>query len=169
MTTPFTRFQRVLLGTDGTVTNILEAYADEPVEVVKLLQVFDTANGGDADLLVADDEVLRRRVLLRGTRTHRCLLYAEAVVVLHRVDPVVLDGLIQTDKPVGVLLKEARTETFREILHIDREPAAATAEHFGIDATAELICRTYRIMAGRRPIILITEKFPTEFFRGLPA
>ena len=33
---PLTWFQRVLLGTDGTVTHILEAYTGEPIEVRKL-------------------------------------------------------------------------------------------------------------------------------------
>jgi len=166
----FTRFQRMLLGTDGTVTHILEAYADEPIDVVKLLQGVDTSNDADAHLrLSGDDKVLRRRVLLRGRESGRPLLYAEAVVALGRVEPAFLDGLVGTDKPIGILLAENRTETFREILAVDREPAGALGAHFGIDATAELISRTYRIMARQQPMILITEKFPADCFRGLPA
>lgn len=169
VTRPLTRFQGLLLGTDGTVTNVLEAFAGEPVEVVKLRQEFDTANQGDADLLVSGEEVLRRRVLLRGRRSRQSLLYAEAVVVLDRVDPVILEGLLRTDKAIGVLLAERRAETFREILRIGREPAGPCAVHFGIDPAAEVVWRTYRIIAGGRPAILITEKFPTDFFQGLPA
>ncbi len=167
---PLTRFQRMLMGADGTVTHILEAYADEPIEVVKLHQGVDTSNLGDAQLeLSADDEVVRRRVVLRGRRSHRPLLYAEATVALGRVDPAFLDGLVGTEKPIGVLLAEHRTETFREVLTVDREPAGPCGTHFGISPTAELLFRTYRIVAGHRPAILITEKFPTDFFRGLPA
>ena len=166
----WTRFQRMLLGTDGTVTHILEAYADEPIDVVKLVQVFDTADADDADLGVSGDEkLLRRRVLLRGRRTGWSLLYAEAVVVLDRVHPAFLEGLLETDKPIGVLLADARTETFREILRVGREPAGPTGAHFDVDPDAELIVRTYRIIAGRQPMILITEKFPADAFRGLPA
>ena len=166
----FTRFQRMLLGTDGTVTHILEAYADEPIDVVKLLQGVDTSNDADAHLrLSGDEKVLRRRVLLRGRDSGQPLLYAEAVVALGRVEPAFLDGLVGTDKPIGILLAENRTETFREILAVDREPAGALGAHFGIDATAELISRTYRIMARQQPMILITEKFPADCFRGLPA
>lgn len=166
---PLTRFQRMLVGTDGTVTHILEAYADEPVEVVKLLQVFDTSNEGDGHLaLLPDDKVLRRRVVLRGRRSRRNLLYAEAVVVAERVDPAFLDGVVGTGKPIGLLLAEHRTETFREILEVGRQPAGPAGAHFGLDATEELIFRTYRIVANRHPIILITERFPPDFFRGLP-
>lgn len=166
---PLTAFQRILLATDGTVTHILEAYAGEPVEVVKLRQAFDTANEGDESLAVAPgDKVLRRRVLLRGRRGGQSLLYAEAVVVLDRVDPAILDGLLETDKPIGVLLGESRTETFREILRVGREPAGGRATHFGVDAGDDLIFRTYRIVAGGRPVILITEKFPPQSFRAVP-
>jgi len=165
-----TRFQRMLVGTDGTVTHILEAYADEPVEVVKLLQVIDSSNDGDAHLSVpGGHKVLRREVLLRGRHSQRSLLYAEAVVVLDRVEAAFLDGLTGTDKPIGSLLRENRTETFREILVVERERAGPCGAHFGIDAAAELVSRTYRIVAGRQPVMAITEKFPAESFRGLPA
>ncbi len=167
---PLTRFQRMLMGADGTVTHILEAYADEPIEVVKLHQGVDGSNDGDVDLqLSPEDEVLRRRVVLRGWRTRRPLLYAEATVALARVDPAFLDGLVGTEKPIGVLLAENRIETFREVLTVDREPAGPCGTHFGIDPAAELLFRTYRILARRQPILVITEKFPTNFFRGLPA
>lgn len=169
-TASFTRFQRVLLGTDGTVTHILEAYAGEPIEVLKLRQDFDTAgvDGGLLDL-PADGRVLRRRVVLRGRRSKRHLLYAEAVVVPDRVAPTVLDGLVRTEAPIGTLLAENRTETFREILRVDKEPAGASGRHLGVDAATPVIFRTYRIVAQARPIMMITEKFPTDSFLGLPA
>lgn len=169
ITAALTRFQRILVGTDGTVTHILEAYADEPIQVVKLFQAFDVSIDGDAALLLSEGErVLRRRVILRGKRSKRNLLYAEVVVVLGRIDGALLDGLVTTDKPIGILLREGRSETFREILGVDREPAGACAAHFGIDPDAELIGRTYRIVARQQPVILVTEKFPSQFFRGLP-
>lgn len=165
----FTRFQRMLLGTDGTVTRLLEAYAGEPVEVVKLRQDLDTAGAAGEDLcLPAGERVLRRHVVLRGRRSRQNLLYAEAVVVPARADPGFMDALLGTDVPIGALLADHRTETFREILVVARERAGPCGAHFGIDAGAELIFRTYRIVTRRQPVILITEKFPTGFFRRLP-
>ena len=159
----------MLLGTDGTVTHILEAYAGEPIEVVKLLQEYDIATAADAPLEVAAEaKVLRRRVLLRGRRSGQNLLYAEVTVVPERVDPTLLAGLVTTDKPVGVLLAENRTETFRVILVAKREPAGPCAPHFHVQPTALVISRTYRILARQEPIMLITEKFPEGFFRSLP-
>lgn len=159
----------MLLATDGTVTHVVEAYAGEPVEVVKLRQETDVSDEADLELdLPPDEKVLRRRVLLRGRHSKRALLYAEAVVALGRVEPGFLDGLVATDKPIGVLLAEHRTETFREILRVGQEPAGPLGAHFGVAPVEELLSRTYRIMARRQPIIMITEKFPTTFFRGVP-
>jgi chorismate-pyruvate lyase len=170
-TTPLTRFQRMLLATDGTVTHILEAYAGEPIEVVKLLQEFDTCTKADAPLELGEHEekVLRRQVVLRSSRSRQNLLYAEAVVVPGRVDAGFLDGLVGTDDPIGLLLERTRIETFREILRVFREPAGPVGAVFGIDAGAELVARTYRILSGGLPILLITEKFPPHLFRSVPA
>lgn len=160
----------MLVGTDGTVTHILEAYADEPIEVVKLLQRFDTANGAD-DLLELDagDSVLRRQVLLRTARGRQNLLYAEAVVAVTRIDPAFLEGLVQTGKPIGVLLAEHRMETLREILAVRQDAAGECAVHFGVDRASPLVVRSYRIVTGGRPALLITEKFPADSFREIRA
>lgn len=167
---PLTRFQRMLLATDGTLTHILEAYADEPIEVEKLLQAFDTSTDDDAHLdLGYDEKVLRRRVLLRGRTSGRNLLYAEVVVVADRVDPVFLAGVVGTDKPIGLLLAESRMETFREILVAGRRAAGAVGPRFGLPPASDLVFRTYRVLAGGRPIMLITEQFPPHLFRALPA
>jgi len=164
----FTRFQRLLLATDGTVTHVLEAYADEPVEVVKLLQSFEAPTAADVDLLLPPaGDVLRRRVVLRGARTHDALLHAEAVVAVDRVDPGLVAALLETDKPLGVLLAERRTETFREIVAVRREPAGDRGPHLGVDAAAEVISRIYRIVAGGRPAIAVTETFPASSLRTL--
>lgn len=170
-TTPLTRFQRMLLRTDGTVTHILEAYAGEPIEVVKVLQEFDTCTEADAplDLSEHDEKVLRRRVVLRAARSKQNLLYAETVVVPGRVEASFLDGLVATDDPIGALLARSRLETFREILRVFREPAGVNGATFGIDPAGELIARTYRIVCGGQPILLITEKFPPHLFRSVPA
>ncbi|MDQ4069612.1 MAG: chorismate pyruvate-lyase family protein [Actinomycetota bacterium] len=165
-----TRFQRMLLGADGTVTSILEAYAGEPVEVLKLLQAFETATEAQAELgLGPGDRALRRRALLRGRHSRRNLLYAETIVMPDRVEPALLEGLLGTDKPLGALLVETRAETFREILAVHREPSGPTGAHFGIGPEGQLMSRTYRILQGGRPVILVTEKFPASSFRTVPA
>ena len=163
-----TRLQRMLVGTDGTLTHMLEAYADEPIEVEKLFQAYDTATERDAALALARGaRVLRRRVVLRGRHSGRNLLYAEAVVAVERVSASFLDDLMRTDKPLGVLLRDHRTETLREILAVGFEPAGSSGVHFGIGPDDEAVFRTYRVVAATHPIIAITERFPADYFRSL--
>ena len=168
--TSLTRLQRMLLGADGTVTHILEAYADEPIEVVKLRQEFDTRRPTDGALdLPEGAAILRREVVLRGRRSKRNLLYASAVLAVGRIDPKLIEVLVSTDQPIGRLLVANRIETFREILEVGRGPAEAAGAHFGALPTAELICRTYRILSQGQPLMVITERFPAHFFLELPA
>ena len=167
---PLTRFQRMLVETDGTVTHLLAAYAGEPLEVVKLLQELDTLDQPDPELdLGAGQRVLRRRVVLRGRRSRENLLYAEGLIAPSRVAPGFLDGLLTTDKPLGILLAQSRLETFREILRVGRHPGGAVGAHFGLDREASFVDRTYRIVAGGWPVILVSETFPATFFREVPA
>lgn len=162
-------FQRILLTTDGTLTVLVEVYANEEIKVVKLSHSSGPWPGDHPDLeLEGGEDVLRRTILLEGADTHANFLYADSLIVTDRLPPDVRAGLFDTDKPIGRLLVEARTETFREILRAGTEPAGACASHFGIDKDHLLIFRTYTVVAEGRPIMLITEKFPIDAFWALP-
>ena len=157
--------QQVLLTTDGSVGRILEVYADEPIEVEKLEQ--HSAASGDPEPaleLAADDQRLWRRVILHGGRTRRSFIYAEVLAALERLHPTVRSGLLETPAPIGKLLTTVRAETLREVLTAGREPAGPVGAHFGIREDEELFTRTYRIVSGGRPMMLISEKFPTTWF-----
>jgi len=159
-------FQRILLTTDGTVTEILEAHLWEAIEIVKLhQQCLET----DASVPYLDigphAPALIRKIILRGKPSHRNYIYAESIVALDRLDDRLRHGLMETQKPVGQLMLEARLETFREILSCCLEPAEEIGVHFGIGSDATLISRTYRVFANKQPFMLITEKFPATAFR----
>jgi chorismate-pyruvate lyase len=67
---------------------------------------------------------------------------------------------------MGRLWLEHRLETFKEILRMYREPAGNLASYFKIQGEAQLLCRTYLVFSNRQPIIMITEKFPEDFFQN---
>ena len=159
-------FQRILLTTDGTVTEILEAQFWEAIRVVKLYQECIETDASVPYLDIGPQApVLIRKIILRGTVSHTNYIYAESIVALDRLDDRIRQGLIETPKPVGQLMLEARLETFREILSCCYEPAKEISEYLGIPADARLISRTYRVFANRQPFMLITEKFPETAFR----
>ena len=156
---------RILLTTDGTLTHILEAYADEPVHLVKLAH--DLVPGGSArEGLELDDgeRALRRIILLKGTVSGTTFVHAHSVVMLDRLPSAVGDGLLGTDLPIGKLLFSCRAETLRQILAMGEERDADVAAHFGVPADEPLVARTYQIVLDRRPVARITEKFPKAAF-----
>ena len=156
-----TSFQRILLTTDGTVTEMLEAYFWERMTVVKVFQD-DYPLEHPMPALEAEPgaRVLDRRIFLRGHMSHLNRVYAESMIALERLPRDIHEGLMEGDKPIGLLILENRLETFREILGCSREPADELAEHFRMGAEDFLISRSYRIVARGQPIMLITEKFP---------
>ena len=161
--------QQILMTTDGTVTHILEAYAGEQMRVVKLSQAPVPSRAQFPELRLADHEtLLRRTILLRGSESNVNLLFADSLIVADRLPRRVRDGLTMTDKPLGKLLLEDRTENFRDIVSSWQEPAGDCATHFAVEPTAMLICRTYHVLAGRQLIMKITEKFPATSFLSLP-
>ncbi len=156
---------RILLATDGTLTHILEAYAAEPVYLVKLSHALVSEPTHRAELgLDATERALRRIILLRGTKSDAAFVYADSVVMLDRLPAAVATGLLQTDMPMGKLLFSCRAETLREILVMDEERDDRVAAHFGIGAWDPIVSRTYQIVLEGRPIARITEKFPKAAF-----
>ena len=164
--TPLNTFQRVLLMTDGTVTDILEAHVAESICVVRLTQSFgcdDPEMAPECELL-KNERVLHRTVLLQGTSSGTNFLHGESIIVPDRLPAPVLEGLLTTDKPIGRLLAENRVETFREIVGLGFEPACEYGNYFGVDPESQLVFRTYRIYVRQRAVMRITEKFPISWF-----
>lgn len=162
--------QRVLIATDGTVTHILEAYAGERMSLVKLAHelLLDPVERAELDL-DDDEQALRRVILLRGSQSGITFLHAESVMLLDRLHPVVADGLLNSDTPIGKLMWKCRAETFREVLWVWVEPAGGIGAHFGLEPSSPLVARTYQIIEGGQPIARITERFPRHNFPVPPA
>jgi chorismate-pyruvate lyase len=158
---------RILATTDGTVTEILEAWADDNVAVGQLSQREESLARPVA-LLDATTRslVMRRDVLLVGARSKRPLLYAESLILAARLPAPIREGLRRGRTPIGKLLRTHRLETYREFLYLGRATAGPLGLQFRISAADPLIERTYRIFAGGRPIMLINEKFPARMRHG---
>lgn len=159
-------FQRILLTTDGTVTEILEAQLWEAIRIVKLYQELTRTETAVPYLNIpAETTALVRKVLLRGKCSHKNYIYAESIILPDRLDPKMREGLLSTQKPIGQLMLEARTETYREILSCKLEPVEEIGKYYDIPTDAKLISRTYRVFSNGQPIMLITEKFPESYFK----
>ena len=164
-----TPFQRALLVIDGTVTKFIEAYTMEPVEVVRLGQAARRLPDDHLWLEAAKGaEVLARQVILRGKFNYQLYAYARSLIVLDRLSDDVQRQLEIDGGGLGRILLSSRLETYREILWYGRENYQGWPDALRHLAGAEVISRTYRILSGGRPIMLINEKFPS-FEDRLPA
>ena len=157
--------QRLMLFTDGRITDIIQAYSGERLDAIKLSQESVSINQSIPALEITDEkQVLKRKILLRGQISQTNFLYGDSILVLDRLDQEIRDGLILSKQPIGKLLLNYKVETFREILDYGIERSSTLAEHFQIDETTNFIFRTYRVLISRSPVMLITEKFPISYF-----
>jgi chorismate-pyruvate lyase len=160
-----TPLQRILLVTDGTVTEILEAYTGESMRLVKLLEEVQTLDQPLASLRAAPGEqVLRRHILLQGKMSLTNFLYADSYIAVDRLDESLRNGLLKSHKPIGFLIQEQRMETYREIVGCGRELVGPLAPYFAAEPSEGMIWRTYLIYYKGQPIMQITEKFPENQF-----
>lgn len=151
--------QRVLLITDGTVTDILEIVFLEPIRLVKIRQRIVPA--GSAHLRLhpeAGESILERSILLEGVRSERRYVRAESMIAVDRLSEALRDRLLNSDEPLGRLWIEQKLETFKELLevHCDGEPRRRLDS---CGPAGRAVGRTYRVFVGRRPVMLITEHF----------
>lgn len=159
--------QKVLLISDGTLTNIIEVLAGENIQVTKLSEEQVRIDSG-ADLLDVKpgDEALLRKILLRGVRSMCNYLYAESLIIPQRLQPELRERLVCESTPIGRLWIEHRTETFKEMISMRRERAENLAHFFQILPDDVMLARTYRVFSQQQPVMVITEKFPKSFFGG---
>ena len=157
--------QRLLLITDGKITDIVRAYSGETVEAVKLNQKLVKYNSSfDALELSEEREVIERSIILQGTKTKTNYLYANSYLVLERLDRKIRNQLIFSRQPIDKLLQENKVETYRQIIDCGIETAGNLAKYFGVETDAEIIYRTYLVLIDGLPVMQIAEKFPTSHF-----
>ena len=161
-------FLRVLLVTDGTVTKSLEAYYWEPVAVDTLDQRLIRAESPIGWLHVEEGEdILIREVHLRGENSNDIYVSAFSVIRPAIIPVDLRQNVLDQGLGVGVLICDSGLESYRELLEItadhnlEQHPDHETLHSVDYD----MIHRTYRIIIGGEPGILITETFPWKLYR----
>ena len=157
--------QRMMLMTDGTLTKMLETYAQEYIDVVKLTEKEVRVSADIPEMWIrAGRAVVDRRILLQGRTSHRNWLYAESIIVPSRLDEEFQYHLLASRTPIGKLWMKHKLETFKERVCFWREEAGDVAFHFDMRPSDTLLARTYLVYSDGKPTMRITEKFPERFF-----
>lgn len=160
--------QRVLLVTDGTLTEILEASFFERIRLVKVSQRVIAATVSHALLEPNPEEVvIERKILLQGERSLRNYAYAESLIAVDRLGTLFRDALLNSDTPLGRLWLEHKLETFKELQEVRCLSANGFSGYFECVETAPLLVRTYRVFSASRPVMVITEYFPAAYSHSM--
>jgi beta-ribofuranosylaminobenzene 5'-phosphate synthase len=160
-------FQKFLLGTDGSVTQILEAVTGHPVSIRTLVQEIVPADAETAGRLsIRQGESVNHRVVeLKDAQTGSVLIYAVSETPLSRLSPEFKEDLMKADIPIGRIISRHKIEARREILTARVTPADdTTGPLFSVCKNEPLLSRDYRIIHRQKPLIYITEQFPYNRF-----
>lgn len=157
-------FLRTLLVTDGTVTKSLEAFYWEAIDVGTVWQdVIRAEESIDWLDVPKGEEIIGRRVHLRGRTSGVLYTRANSVIRPLLIPDALRTGLMAGSLGIGELIRDCGLETYRELLEIG--VSGPTSSGADPDAVAgPHIHRTYRIVVGGRPAILVTEYFPMAVF-----
>ncbi|MBT8507728.1 beta-ribofuranosylaminobenzene 5'-phosphate synthase [Methanomicrobiaceae archaeon CYW5] len=159
--------QKILLGTDGSVTTLLENALGCEVTVNTLFQEVVPADERVASSLgIRTGEQINHRIItLNDRETGKALLYAVSDTPLSRLDPSFRDDLMQADIPIGRIMQKHHLEARRELKEVRACRAdPAISGILGIFRHEPLLSRKYHIITGGKPLIAIRETFPYSNF-----
>ena len=159
--------QKILIGTDGSVTNLLEMASGHPITITTRVQEIVAADGETAVALDIDpgEEVNYRIVELKDSVTGEVLIYAVSRTPLRRLAPEFRQDLMRADIPIGRILRNHRIESRREITDARIIQAGTDlARTFNVHRCESMLSRKYRIIHREEPLIAIEEVFPCTSF-----
>jgi beta-ribofuranosylaminobenzene 5'-phosphate synthase len=162
------RVQKILLGTDGSITRILEVITGAQVRITTLSQeVVPAGKEVAGNLRIREGDPVNHRVVrIEEGGRGRALIHAVSDAPLERLPPAFREDLMRADIPIGRILARHRVEARREILDARVIPAAGElASLFGTFRNEPLLARRYRIIHQGEPLMLIEEQFPYNAFQ----
>jgi beta-ribofuranosylaminobenzene 5'-phosphate synthase len=160
--------QKMLLGTDGSVTSLLEVITGEPVGIQTLVQeVVSASEDVAAELDIAKGDLVNHRIVkLINSRTGETLIYARSYTPLSRLEEWFKDDLMKSDIPIGAILQKHGIESRRDITTAEPHLADASMSRlFNVFPKELMLSRSYRIIRNGSPLISIRESFPYNNFQ----
>lgn len=159
--------QKFLLGTDGSVTQLLESVTGKRVVIRTLVQEIIPADRPTADnLSIAEGDPVNHRIVeIKTEEDGEVLIYAISDTPIARLSPEFKDDLMKADIPIGRIIKQHHIEARREILNARVTPASEEAGRiFAINKDEPVLSRQYQIIHEKKPLIFIEEQFPYNRF-----
>jgi chorismate-pyruvate lyase len=158
---PLSSAQKILLATDGSVTNILDVLKGH-VQIRTLQQEYQHADVNIASALgIAGDDTVNYRVVVIEHKEP--LIYGESYIPIERLNDGFKEDIIRADIPIGRILRKHKVESRREIKWVGFEkPDAQLKEVFQTDSM--FLSRIYNIIHKDQVLIRLKESFPYTLF-----
>jgi chorismate-pyruvate lyase len=155
-----TSFQKILLLTDGTVTELLALQTGQTIRATKLAHAIACADQLDkpAALICAPHAHLLRREIVLESNDAR-YIHAESYFVVDRFSPQLQKALADSDAPIGLLWKREKLEMFREVIDVQLLTAPEIAAKLGVPPASLLASRAYLLHHQREHLGIIRETF----------
>ncbi len=149
--------QKILLSTDGTLTDLLTLYSGGPIRARKL---------GQSLTGEPPNRVLNRQVVLEGA-DNKPYVYANSRFHFDAFTRATQHALIESDTPIGILWQRERLEMYREIVERRSQCNKKIAAICAVESETPILSRTYRIHHSAAVIGEITEYFALTMFREM--
>ncbi|MHA1785647.1 MAG: chorismate pyruvate-lyase family protein [Candidatus Helarchaeota archaeon] len=166
---------RILLHTNGTVTEVLRQWTNANIIIVKPLLntcfLYDKLNKHKlffeckkANGKVVPESSMLREVILRNASNKHNLVYAFTLVYNKNINRRVKYKLDHTDYGIGMIIEQERLETYRQI----EEFKKISVEEFPFfkkifpKANQYILHRAYNIFHNKKLWFTINEYFPSE-------
>ena len=156
-----TPFQRALMVSDGTITKFIEAYTLDPVEIIRLSQERYSLKDNHPWLEAEKNtDVMLREVAISGIYSNNLYVYGVSHIVPERLPQDIREQLEVQGEGIGRILNDHRMEMRREVLWFGRERVSDLPKKIASACDGDFISRSYRIIMGGKPIVMINERFP---------
>jgi chorismate--pyruvate lyase len=157
---------RILIATNGTLTRILNIIGDDEIFVQIVEQrIHPIAPKIREFAELSTSRILQRQVLLRGRSSAVAFIAAESLIAIDLLPPAIITRLTGTDCPIGEVIAASCLETFKEKAQvwIGALPGWIPLTKSQNDQS-KTVGRRYSIIAGGRPLMVITEYFLRDKF-----
>ena len=153
-----TPFLRACLLTDGSLTTLLEALTGSEIKISGLKQKTIPADeklSGELKINFGE-ELNEREVVLSAEQ--KPLVYAKSYSVISRLSDDAKSDILNTDLPIGKILKKHKVEVHREIKEIGLESDAKIAGILNLNNN-KILWRSYMLIQKNVPLMKIEEYF----------
>ena len=160
--TPLSPVARLLLTSDGSMTQMLEALNLSAVSMIIKRQEILSAQSLKMTVPEVSERALAREALL--ATENRSLIFAHSLLFSNNEDSCSLESIMETEKPLGRMFIGDKIKTLRDGLKIGQVSSPDIAAHFDVPADATLWGRYYNLSTDRGLSGIIFELFSPHLF-----